>query len=173
MSPSCYYEVGVQLKHVKYAVKLPDLHSIKLNKTKLRLKMKKPKLMMRRRDQGKRKNIDTGSLASINVDWKKEFEAKYAELLSKTAKRKSSKLCPEESKEKLSQDLQNISLIANTSYITEAPVNLSVAEVSETESLETEELSEDQDNRNLLSGEPVGGRRRILRYKYHTLRNKQ
>ena len=172
MSPSCYYEVGVQLKHVKYAVKLPDLHSIKLNKTKLRMKMKKPKLMMRRRDQGKRKNLDTGSLASINVDWKKEFEAKYAELLSKTAQRKSSKLRPEESKEKLSQDLLNISLIANTSYITESPVNLSIAE-TETESLETSELAEDQENRNLLSGEPVGGRRRILRYKYHTLRTKQ
>ena len=68
MSPSCYYEVGVQLKHVKYAVKLPDLHSIKLNKTKLRMKMKKPKLMMRRRDQRKRKTIDTGSLASINSE---------------------------------------------------------------------------------------------------------
>ena len=172
MSPSCYYEVGVQLKHVKYAVKLPDLHSINLTKTKLRMKMKKPKLMMRRRDQGKRKNIDTGSLASINVDWKKEFEDKYAELLSKTAKRKSRQVCPEESKEKLSQDLLNISLIANTSYITESPVNLSMAE-TETESLETSELAEDQENRNLLSGEPVGGRRRILRYKYHTLRNKQ
>ena len=173
MSPSCYYEVGVQLKHVKYAVKLPDLHSIKLNKTKLRIKMKKPKLMMRRRDQKKRKTMDTGSLASINVDWKKEFEDKYAELLSKTARRKCSKLCPEESKEKLSQDLLNISLIANTSYITDSPVNLSITEPSEAEILETEELSEDQENINLLSGEPVGGRRRILKYKYHTLRTKQ
>ena len=172
MSPSCYYEVGVQLKHVKYAVKLPDLHSIKLNKTKLRMKMKKPKLMMRRRDQGKKKNIDTSSLASINVDWKKEFEEKYAELLSKTAKRKSCKLCPEESGEKLKQDLLNISLIANTSYITESPVNLSITEL-EPDSREIEELGEDQENRNLLSGEPVGARRRILRYKYHTLRNKQ
>ena len=169
MSPSCYYEVGVQLKHVKYAVKLPDLHSIKLNKKKLRMKMKKPKLMMRRRDQGKKKNIDTSSLASINVDWKKEFEEKYAELLSKTAKRKS--CCPKESAEKLNQDLLNISLIANTSYITDTPVNLSVSE-AESDSRETEELSEDEDNRNLLSGEPVVARR-ILRYKYHTLRNKQ
>lgn len=173
MSPSCYYEVGVQLKHVKYAVKLPDLHSIKLNKTKLRMKMKKPKLMMRRRDQKKRKTMDTGSLASINVDWKKEFEDKYAELLSKTARRKSSKLCPENSKEKLSQDLLNISLIANTSYITDTPVNLSIDEASEAEILETEELGEEQEKRNLLSGELVGGRRRILKYKYHTLRTKQ
>ena len=105
-------------------------------------------------------------------DWKKEFEDKYAELLSKTAKRKSRKLCPEESAEKLNQDLLNISLIANTSYITETPVNLSMAEV-EPDSRDIEELSEEQENRNLLSGEPVGARRRILRYKYHTLRTKQ
>ena len=162
MAPGCYYEVGVQLNKVKYAVKVPDLHSIKLNKPKLRIKMKKPKMMMRRREKGKRRNIDTSSLSSINIDWKKEFEEKYCELLSKTEKRKSGKI----SKEKLSQELFNISLIANTSYLSESPVNLSLTEI-ETEG--NENLNVEEENRNLLSSEPVSGRR-ILKYKYHTLK---
>ena len=162
MSPGCYYEVGVQLKKVKYSVKVPDLHSLKLKKPTLRMKMKKPKMMMRRREKGKRRNIDTSSLSSINIDWKKEFEEKYCELLSKTEKRKSGQIC----KEKLSKELLNISLIANTSYLSESPVNLSLTEI-ENESIES--LNVDEENRNLLSSEPVPARR-ILKYKYHTLK---
>ena len=168
MSSSCYYEVGVKLKHVKYSVKLPDIQSMKLNKPRLGIKMKKPKMMMRRRGKAKRRNVDSSSLSSINVDWKKEFEEKYSELLSKTEKRKSSKICKDELKKKMKEELVNISLIANTSYLSQTGLNLSVTE-SETET-DMDHLNVEGEDRKLLPSEPVSGRR-ILKYKYHTLRS--
>ena len=131
--------------------------------------MKKPKGMMRRRDKRKQRHIDTSSLSSINIDWKKEFEEKYSELLSKTEKRKSTNISTEKLKEKFSQELVNISLIANTSYLSDGPLNLSITE-EENESINIENMDDDKQNLNLLSSKAVPGMR-VLKYKYHTLRN--
>ena len=75
MSPNIsYYEVGFQTKHVKLAVKIPDLRSSKI---KLKKRMKKPRTMMRnrRRRRMERRQADSSSLASFNIDWSQEFEA--------------------------------------------------------------------------------------------------
>ena len=69
-----YTELGFEINQFKFAVKLP------------KIKLRKPKLLR------KRKSVESpDSLDNINVDWKKEFNKKYADHLFKTEAKKSSK----------------------------------------------------------------------------------
>ena len=163
MSPIiCYYEVGFETKHVKLAVKIPDLRSSKIQ---LKKKMKKPKMMIRNKRRKVQSYVDTSSLASINIDWKQEFEEKYAELIDKTQKRKGSK--KEAIKEKFQEEMKNISLIANTSLLIEtSDINLSI---SEQDSEENCTISESNENQNLLTSKKMPSSRQ-LKYSYHVLK---
>ena len=129
MSSYSYTEFGIEIKHVRYAVRIPELPSLKLRKPKL-LKMKRPKIMKRRR----RSMANTGTLDSLNVDWKKEFDQKYADLIFKTEEKKKSNsslsanslFSTEEClKRGFQDDLANISFSSQTYSITSSPVNLS------------------------------------------------
>ena len=171
MSPNtCYYEVGIQTKHVKLAVRIPDIRSsgIKLKKT-----MKKPKMMMRRRRRAERRSrVDTSSLASLDIDWAQEFEEKYAELLVRTQQRR--RLADQAARrERFQEELQNISLLPNTSLLADTPANLSLAETCEGEkSDETRLEDEDRDTRALLTSAKKQPSGRNLKYSYHVLKRK-
>ena len=169
MSPAtCYYELGIQTKHVKLAVKIPDL---RLSKIKLSKTMKKPRMMMRKkRRQNKNMMVDTSSLASLNIDWRQEFEEKYAELIDKTKQKNSQDYDEAVHKEKFQKELMNISLIANTSLLNESSSkDLSLNETcSEEDNNQT--FTDSKGQRNLLKPKKVQSLRR-LRYSYHILRN--
>ena len=170
MSPTTvYYEVGFETKHVKLAVKIPDLRSSKL---KLRKKMKKSKVGLRKGrtvTRSKRQIIDTSSLASINVDWKQEFEEKYKDLITKTQKK--NQINTAAMKEKFQEEIKNISLIANTSMLKEdeeeeKDVNLS--NLNDT-NVNNNSVFETTENRNLLK--PCRSKSlRYLKYRYHILK---
>ena len=170
MSPNtCYYEVGIQTKHVKLAVRIPDIRSsgIKLKKT-----MKKPKMMMRRRRRAERRSrVDTSSLASLDIDWAQEFEEKYAELLVRTQQRR--RLADLAARrERFQEELQNISLLPNTSLLADTPANLSLAETEGEKSDESRLEDEDQDTRALLTSAKKQPSGRNLKYSYHVLKRK-
>ena len=171
MSPNtCYYEVGIQTKHVKLAVRIPDIRSsgIKLKKT-----MKKPKMMMRRRRRAERRSrVDTSSLASLDIDWAQEFEEKYAELLVRTQQRR--RLADLAARrERFQEELQNISLLPNTSLLADTPANLSLAETCEGEKHDKSRLEDrDQDTRSLLTSAKKQPSTRNLKCSYHVLRRK-
>ena len=165
MSPNtCYYEVGIQTKHVKLAVRIPDIRSsgIKLKKT-----MKKPKMMMRRRRRAERRSrVDTSSLASLDIDWAQEFEEKYAELLVRTQRRR---LADQAARARFQEELQNISLLPNTSLLGDTPANLSL---TETEGEKNDESRlQDEDTRTLTAAKKLPSRRN-LKYSYHVLKRK-
>ena len=166
MSPNtCYYEVGIQTKHVKLAVRIPDIRSsgIKLKKT-----MKKPKMMMRRRRRAERRSrVDTSSLASLDIDWAQEFEEKYAELLVRTQRRR---LADQAARARFQEELQNISLLPNTSLLADTPANLSLAETEGEKNDETR--LQDKDTRTLLTAAKKLPSRRNLKYSYHVLKRK-
>ena len=170
MSPNtCYYEVGIQTKHVKLAVRIPDIRSsgIKLKKT-----MKKPKMMMRRwRRAERRSRVDTSSLASLDIDWAQEFEEKYAELLVRTQRRRLADHAAR--RERFQEELQNISLLPNTSLLADTPANLSLAETCEGEKHDKSRLEDqDQDTRSLLTSPKKQHSTRNLKYSYHVLKRK-
>ena len=166
MSPNtCYYEVGIETKHVKLALKIPDLRSSKI---KLGKSMKKPRTILRRKRKEKRSFVDTSSLASLNIDWRREFEDKYAELIDKTEQKKRTNKTIQ--REKFQQDLQNISLIANTSLVKENTKDLSLNETCQEEEDNNQTFADTEGKRNLLKPKKVQSLRR-LRYSYHVLRN--
>ena len=70
---SSYTELGFEINQFKFAVKLP------------KFMLRKPKLLKKRKSAESPESLD-----NLNVDWKKEFNKKYADHLFKTeAKRKS------------------------------------------------------------------------------------
>ena len=122
-------------------------------------------MMIRNKRRKVQSYVDTSSLASINIDWKQEFEEKYAELIDKTQKRKGSK--KEAIREKFQEEMKNISLIANTSLLIEtSDINLSI---SEQDSEENCTISESNENQNLLTSKKMPSSRQ-LKYSYHVLK---
>ena len=170
MSPNIsYYELGFQTKHVKLAVKIPDLRSSKIQ---LKKSLKKPKTMMRNRRR-RREQVDTTSLSSINIDWNREFEEKYAELLVKTYRKKMEDKAVK--MEKYQEDVQSVSMIPQTSILMgDTSINLSLN--NNTEDKEEKEkmddtLADHQDQRNLLTAKKLPSRRN-LKYSYHVLKRR-
>lgn len=170
MSPNIsYYELGFQTKHVKLAVKIPDLRSSKIQ---LKKSLKKPKTMMRNRRR-RREQVDTTSLSSINIDWNREFEEKYAELLVKTYRKKMEDKVVK--MEKYQEDVQSVSMIPQTSLLMgDTSINLSLN--NNTEDKEEKEkmddtLADHQDQRNLLTAKKLPSRRN-LKYSYHVLKRR-
>ena len=171
MSPNIsYYELGFQTKHVKLAVKIPDLRSSKIQ---LKKTMKKPKTMMRNRRR-RRELVDTTSLSSINIDWNKEFEEKYAELLVKTYRKKMEDKAVK--MEKYQEDVQSVSMIPQTSLLMgDSSINLSLNNNKEKVEREKEKMDETladaQEQRNLLTAKKLSSRRN-LKYSYHALKRR-
>ena len=173
MSPNIsYYELGFQTKHVKLAVKIPDLRSSKIQ---LKKTMKKPKTMMRnRRRRREHELVDTTSLSSINIDWNKEFEEKYAELLVKTYRKKMED--KEVKMEKYQEDVQSVSMIPQTSLLMgDNSINLSFNNNKEKVERRKEKmddtLADHQEQRNLLTAKKLPSRRN-LKYSYHVLKRR-
>ena len=173
MSPNIsYYELGFQTKHVKLAVKIPDLRSSKIQ---LKKTMKKPKTMMRNRRRRKRELVDTTSLSSINIDWNKEFEEKYAELLVKTYRKKMEDKAVK--MEKYQEDVQSVSMIPQTSLLMgDNSINLSLnnnnkEQVESKKEKMDETLADAQEQRNLLTAKKLSSRRN-LKYSYHILKRR-
>ena len=172
MSPNIsYYELGFQTKHVKLAVKIPDLRSSKIQ---LKKTMKKPKTMMRNRRR-RRELVDTTSLSSINIDWNKEFEEKYAELLVKTYRKKMEDKAVK--MEKYQEDVQSVSMIPQTSLLMgDNSINLSLnnnnkEKVERKKEKMDETLADAQEQRNLLTAKKLSSRRN-LKYSYHILKRR-
>ena len=172
MSPNIsYYELGFQTKHVKLAVKIPDLRSSKIQ---LKKTMKKPKTMMRNRRR-RREKVDTTSLSSINIDWNREFEEKYAELLVKTYRKKMEDKMVK--MEKYQEDVQSVSMIPQTSLLMDdTSINLSLNNNQEEKAEREKEkmddtLADHQEQRNLLTSKKLPSRRN-LKYSYHVLKRR-
>lgn len=172
MSPNIsYYELGFQTKHVKLAVKIPDLRSSKIQ---LKKTMKKPKTMMRNRRR-RREKVDTTSLSSINIDWNREFEEKYAELLVKTYRKKMEDKVVK--MEKYQEDVQSVSMIPQTSLLMDdTSINLSLNNNQEEKAEREKEkmddtLADHQEQRNLLTAKKLPSRRN-LKYSYHVLKRR-
>ena len=173
MSPNIsYYELGFQTKHVKLAVKIPDLRSSKIQ---LKKTMKKPKTMMRNRRRRRRELVDTTSLSSINIDWNKEFEEKYAELLVKTYRKKMEDKAVK--MEKYQEDVQSVSMIPQTSLLSLCDNSISLNNNNNKEKVESkkekmdETLADAQEQRNLLTAKKLSSRRN-LKYSYHALKRR-
>ena len=170
MSPNIsYYELGFQTKHVKLAVKIPDLRSSKIQ---LKKSLKKPKTMMRNRRR-RREQVDTTSLSSINIDWNREFEEKYAELLVKTYRKKMEDKVVK--MEKYQEDVQSVSMIPQTSLLMgDTSINLSLnnnKEDQEEKEKMDDTLADHQEQRNLLTAKKLPSRKN-LEYSYHVLKRR-
>ena len=168
MSPNIsYYELGFQTKHVKLAVKIPDLRSSKIQ---LKKTLKKPKTMMRNRRR-RREQVDTTSLSSINIDWKGEFEEKYAELLLKTYRKKMEDKVVK--MDKYQEDVQSVSMIPQTSLLMgDTSINLSINNnKEENEEKMDDTLADHQEQRNLLTAKKLPSRKN-LKYSYHVLKRR-
>ena len=168
MSPNIsYYELGFQTKHVKLAVKIPDLRSSKIQ---LKKTLKKPKTMMRNRRR-RREQVDTTSLSSINIDWKGEFEEKYAELLLKTYRKKMEDKVVK--MDKYQEDVQSVSMIPQTSLLMgDTSINLSLNNNKEENEEEMDDtLADHQEQRNLLTAKKLPSRKN-LKYSYHVLKRR-
>merc|ERR1712154_135807 len=115
MSTYSYTEFGIQIKHVRYAVRIPELPTIKLRKSKT-LRMKRPRIMKGRR----RSRANTGTLDSLDVDWKKEFDQKYADLIFKTEAKKKASLLTNSIEDRLNpetqEDINNLSFSSGKTY---------------------------------------------------------
>merc|ERR1711915_467386 len=77
MARHSYTEMGMEIKHVRYSLRIPELSSMKMKKMKL-FKMRKPKMFKKKKEV-----VSRASLDSLNVDWRKEFDQKYADLIFK------------------------------------------------------------------------------------------
>ena len=171
MSPTtCYYEVGFKTKHVKLAFKIPDLRSSKIT---IRKKMKQSRGLIKKRKFKAKRNVDTSSLSSINIDWKLEFEEKYRELLAKTQNKKHPDSQPNsvKMKEKFQQEMKEISLLAATSLLNEsdAKLDLSFNNTTFNETENNNSIDETSHDRKLLSPKKKISTRN-LKYSYHILK---
>ena len=84
MARHSYTEMGMEIKHVRYALRIPELSSMKMKKMKL-FKIRKPKMFKKKKEIMSRASLD-----SLNVDWRKEFDQKYADLIFKMKSKKKS-----------------------------------------------------------------------------------
>merc|ERR1712242_25430 len=171
MSTYSYTEFGIQIKHIRYAVRIPELPTLKLRKPRM-MRMKRPRMVKSKR----RIQQNTGTLDSLDVDWKKEFDQKYADLIFKTeAKRITSNLI-NSTEERLNpecqEDMSNTSFSSGKTYTTDiSPIN----EEDDTNQLlflpKLSEMKEDQDcfeAKKLKSKSPYKARK--LSYSYHVLK---
>ena len=134
--------------------------------------MKRPRIMRRKIQQN-----NTGTLDSLDVDWKKEFDQKYADLIFKTeAKRITSNLA-NSTEERLNpecrEDRSNLSFSSGKTYtVDSSPIN----EEDDTDKLlflpNLSEMKEDQDcfeAKKHISKSPYKARK--LSYSYHVLKD--
>ena len=178
MSTYSYTEFGIQIKHVRYAVRIPELPTLKLRKPRV-MRMKRPRIMRSRR----RIHQNTGTLDSLDVDWKKEFDQKYADLIFKTEAKKISSNLSSSAEERLSpeceENIQNLSFSSGKTYtIACSPIHLGsrTNEEEETDKLlflpNLSEMKEDQEcfeAKKQKSKSPYKARKLI--YSYHVLKN--
>ena len=173
MGKFSYTEFGIEIKHVRYAVRIPELPTLKLRKPKM-LKMKRPRVLKSRRKD----LMNTGTLDSLNVDWKKEFDQKYADLIFKTEEKKISKSSfttnlSSSIEERLHPDLDELSFSSSRTYTLPcSPVSLDRAEHADKLLFmpNLAEMKQDQENfetRTLKAKTPSKPRK--LRYSYHVL----
>ena len=95
MAPTTQF--GLEVNHVRYTVRLPELPKLRKRASKpsrrsaelpkLGKKMKLGQLPRLVRKKRKMEKNNTGTLDSLGVDWRAEFEQKFAELRQKTRER--------------------------------------------------------------------------------------
>ena len=147
-------------------------------------------MLKRNRMTTRREIVSTGTLDSLNVDWKKEFDQKYADLIFKSEAKKKSKsslqdnsFFPDDSlitmKDGRQGNFFNLSFISLTS----SPVNLNKSSTLQRQDAKEddllflpnmEEMEHNQQNFELQKGTPkTSTRTKKLRYSYHILENSQ